>query len=169
MAQDVQTGSGDVALWYRVHKLGVNDGHVRRQSVIGQWVLHVGLGVRNHSERRYFGPGPGSGWDRHHLGLLRLVEAIGPLTDVQELLLCPEEGSIFVLVEHPHPLGGVQRRTPTQSDNRVRLEALHQGDTFFNRRRGWIGFDIGEDQVLDIVFPQPQLVGHHINVAVGLN
>lgn len=38
-----------------------------------------------------------------------------PAYGCSRTLLCPEEGSIFVLVEHPHPLGGVQRRTPPKA------------------------------------------------------
>ena len=103
------------------------------------------------------------------MGLAWLVKAVGPLTDVQELLLSAKEGSILVFVEHPHPLGRVQWRTTPEGDNRVGLKGLHQSNPFFNRLGRWVSFDVREDQVLNIILPQLQLINYDINVAVRVN
>ena len=77
--------------------------------------------------------------------LPRVGKREGPLADVEELLLQVGEDHVRVLVEQPHHLGGVHRRTAAEGDDGVRPEGAHLLGAGGHGADGRLGLDRVDD------------------------
>ena len=147
VGQGVEAGVGSELARLGAGQHRIDDGDGRGQRVIGDRVLVAGLVVGDHSERRDFGTGAGRGRDAHELGLLAQRRDLeGALADIEELLTHIGEGDFRVLVQQPHDLGRVHRRTTADCDDGVRLELLaHHGGAALDGLDARLRLDVVDD------------------------
>ena len=127
MGEHVDARGGGQALGLGHHVVGVDDGHVGHELVVGDRPLDARLGVRDDRERRDLGARARGGRDGHEVGLLaHLGEVVDALADVHEVHRHVGEVLVGVLVHGPHDLAGVHRRAAADGDDGVGLEGAQQ-------------------------------------------
>eukprot|EP00955_Chlamydomonas_euryale_P052777 355269-Chlamydomonas_euryale.AAC.2 len=121
-------------LWHVDDELRVDDGHARREEVVGDRVLHARLLIRDHRKRRHLGACATRRGDAHHGRLApALRQLVHALADVHEAHRQALELGLRHLVHEPHDLGGVHGRAAAERND-------HRG----------VGRDVVEDLVRDI-------------------
>ena len=106
----IDTTEGAQGLGHAHHQVGVDDGHVRGQLVVGQRVFHAGGIVGHDRKRGHFRTGTGRGGDADQFGLhAHFRELVDTLADVHEAHGQIFERGVRVLVHHPHDLGRIHR------------------------------------------------------------
>ena len=166
VGQNIHAGVGGHRLGHRHDELGVHDGHVGGEFVVGQGVLDVVLLVGDDGEGGDLRTGAGGGGDADQLGLFaQFREVVGALADVKELLLHAGKGDIRVLVEHPHPLGGVHGGAAPQGDDDVGLEVVHRLHTPHDGVHRGVGLHLGEDLGVAVDGALSQVPQHLVDVA----
>ena len=154
MGHRVDAAEGGERLGQVHHQVGVDDGHVRRQFVVGDGILLAGRVVGDHGERRHFGAGARGGGDGDQLGLdAHLGELVDALADVHEAQGQVLEIHLRVLVHHPGDLGGVHGRAAAQGHDHIGLEGVQHVDALAHRGQVGVGLHLRED-----VHLQPQLL-----------
>mmetsp|Transcript_27186 Transcript_27186/g.59356 ORF Transcript_27186/g.59356 Transcript_27186/m.59356 type:complete len:407 (-) Transcript_27186:1092-2312(-) len=163
------------------HQLGVHDGHMGGEGVVGQGVLHASLLVGHHREGSDLGAGSRGGGDADHLGLLAEGRhVVHPLADVHEAHGQPLKLGIRHLVHQPHDLGSVHRGATTQRNDDVRFELQDLLQPLPDAGQGGVGGHVVEDLVVHVVHVQDAgdlvshahvvegLVGHHEGTLLAL-
>jgi hypothetical protein len=104
----VDTTEGTQGFGHAHDQVGIHDGHVRGQLVVGQRVLHAGGVVGHDRKRGHFRTGTGRGGDTDQFGLhAHFRELVDTLADVHEAHGQVFERGVRVLVHDPHDLGGI--------------------------------------------------------------
>eukprot|EP00967_Tisochrysis_lutea_P020382 scaffold23177_cov28-Tisochrysis_lutea.AAC.2 len=124
--------------------LGIHDGHVGREHVVGDWVL-VAVVPGDDGEWGHLSAGAGCGGDADHLldECARTRELTYALAYVKKSRVHVLHFDLRVLVHEAHHLGRVEGRAAAESDHRVRFEGVHRSDTFPKTREGGLGGDVG--------------------------
>ncbi len=147
---DVDTGSGCQALGLCHHVVGINNGHIRKELIVGQRILDARVAVRDDSERCDLGACTGGGRDCYEIGFLSHLRIhVDTLPDVHEVHGHVGEVGIRVLIEHPHDLGRVHCGAAAERDDDVRLKCPHLGRAFQGVLQCRVGLYIGEACVDD--------------------
>ena len=129
-------------------QVGVDNRHVGHELVVGKRVLRPGGAVRDDGEGRDLGAGAGRGRDRDEVGLVAHVrEGVDALADVHEAHRHVLKIDLGVLVQYPHDLCGVHRRTAADRDDDVGLEALHHLGAHLRAAERRVGSDLAEGGV----------------------
>ena len=142
VGQHVQAGVGHDALGHRAGELRVDDGHVRRQAVVGQGYLMLPFCLSVMTEKLVtsepvpevvgmatslaFWPSLGNLNARLRMSRKQLAQAV--------------EAGVRMLVEQPHALGRVDGRAAADGDDDVRLEGVHGLDAAHDALNGRVGF-----------------------------
>ena len=167
MADRVDAGGrSEAGRRHHLH-VGVDDGHVRHDRVVGKRILRAGRLVGDDGERRHFGAGSGGGRHAHEIGLLaHLRERVDALADVHEAHRHVLEVRLGVFVEHPHDLRRVHRAAAADGDDDVRLEARHELCALLGAGEGRVGRDVGERREHDALLFERLLDGLGVAVRV---
>ena len=167
MGQHIDAGRAGQSLGLAHHVVGVHDGHVGKELVVSQRVLHAGLLVGDHGEGGHLGTGTGGGGDGYEVGLLsHLREGVHTLPDIHEAHGHILEVHLRVLVHHPHDLSSVHGGTAAQGDDHVRLEGVHGLCAGLCVCQGGIRLYVGEGGVYDSQLIQ--LVGDGLGVSIHI-
>ena len=125
--EDIDARGGGQALGLGHHVVGVDNGHVGHELVVGQRPLGAGLGVGDDGERRHLGAGAGGGGDGHEEGLgAALGVLVDALADVHEVHGHVLEALLGVLIHGPHDLAGVHGGAAADGDDAVGVEGAQQ-------------------------------------------
>ena len=162
VGEGIDAGSSRQSLGDVEHEVAVDDGHVGKELIVGDGVLGAIPLVGDDGKRCDLGAGSGRGRDADEHGLLaELREGDDSLADVHEVHGHVGEVHLGVLIEDPHDLGGIHRRSAAEGDDAVGLERPAEGGAFLGAGQCRIGGDIGEDfgldaeAVVDIDFETP--------------
>ena len=139
MYENIESGCSGEAAWLCHHVVGIDDRHVRKQLVVRDRVLGARGLVGDNRERCYLRTGTRRGRDGYEECLLtHLRELVNLLTDIDVTHRHIGEGYIRVLVENPHDLTGIHRRTTTEGDDAIRLITTHLLSAFLSIGQGRI-------------------------------
>ena len=93
-------------------QIGVDDGHVGEQLIIGQRIFNSALFIGYYCKGSDLAARSGRGGDGNELSLFaHLGESVNTLADIHETHGNIHEVHIVMLVHHPHDLSGVHRGT----------------------------------------------------------
>jgi len=131
MRHRIHTRIGRQLLRHRLRKLGIDNSHVRRNIEVGQRILDTFLVIGNDREGGDFRRRARGGRDSTEF---RLCAQRREIERRAKRFKC----GIGILVEGPHRLCSINRRTAADGYNPIRLELAHRLCTLHNRFHGGI-------------------------------
>ncbi len=150
MGQNVQAAACRQALRLTHRQLAVDDRHRRGEGVVGDGPLHARLLVGDDGERGHLTAGSAGGGDADQVGLLAHVgEGVDPLLDVHEPQRQALELHLRVLIEQPHDLGRIHRRSTAEADEDIGLERVDHSHRQRDGGERRVGLDLVEGLALD--------------------
>src|SRR5688572_22655900 len=125
MGQRIKCGITSYFNWKAACQVGIDDGNVWQKNFVNQRHLSVSFLVFDNGKWCDFGTGSGSCWNCYQLSLLSFWKLDDSMSEIEEIDRQFLDVQIREIVKQTNHLGGVEHRTATQRDDRVRLAQLH--------------------------------------------
>ena len=146
-------------------EVGVDDGHVGHQLIVGQRVLDAGVLIGDDGEGGHLTAGTGRGGNGDEIGLFaHLREGVGALADIHEAHGHIHKVDLGVFIHHPHDLTGVHGRAAAQRNDAVGLEGRHLRGALLGAGQRRVGLNVIERGVLNA--HGVQLIRNGLGIAV---